>query len=363
MAVTGIPIISGFNLDNNQLIDKRSGPYDSKTEALTELTAGKRAVGLVVYVAVGNIVRDNAGNLVSCDKLDTYVFEKGLTDADLVLMGKTTLTKNFQMLVTSPFAPVLKNVTGGTITIDDNGNGTYLVYSDDNITHFELDYNADSDKITSIIVQKGDTLTSLDYTFFLCSKMTNFEWNGPCNATTMKSAWRSCEVLFEFPYIDTSKVTRFDYAWQNCHSLKSFPELDTGKGTYFIGTWYGNGHLENFPELDFTSATNFYYTWANCSKLNFITLGFTPHLTNVSQAWSNCNNLICINKLDFNLVTDLLNTFNGCSNLINPAPTGTPVRDGDNALAGTWTNPTPCDSVVIKKLYENNTDTNAFTDA
>jgi hypothetical protein len=83
MAITGIPIISGFNLDNNQPIDKRSGPYDSVVDALAGLTSTKRAIGLIVYVA-DNAVRDPAGNLVSCSNLSSYIFEKGLTDADLI---------------------------------------------------------------------------------------------------------------------------------------------------------------------------------------------------------------------------------------------------------------------------------------
>ena len=83
MSVTGIPLISGFKLDNNELIDKRSGPYISTAAALTALT-NNRSIGLIVYIAIGTLHYDDAGHIVSADDTIPYIFKSGLTDAELI---------------------------------------------------------------------------------------------------------------------------------------------------------------------------------------------------------------------------------------------------------------------------------------
>jgi hypothetical protein len=107
--------------------------------------------------------------------------------------------------------------------------------------------------------------------------------------------------------------------WSYCSKLTSFPQIDISNVTSISTNWAYCSSLTTFPELDYSNITNLHNTWYACNKLECMS-----------------------GTLDFRNVTNNINTFIYCSNLINPASTGTTVRDGDDALSGIWTNPDTC---------------------
>jgi len=56
----------------------------------------------------------------------------------------------------------------------------------------------------------------------------------------------------------------------------------------------------------------------------------------VHKTWYNCSELVRIPKLNFKHITGGTDTFKGCKKLNDPTESGTPVRNGDDAIAGTW---------------------------
>jgi hypothetical protein len=103
--------------------------------------------------------------------------------------------------------------------------------------------------------------------------------------------------------------------WNNCTSLTSFPQIDTSSVTTLASTWGSCTNLTSFPSINTENATDIRSVWENCSSLETVP-----------------------GPLDFrNAVNSSLRlaTFKG-SAITHPAPTGTPVRDRDDALDGFW---------------------------
>ena len=152
----------------------------------------------------------------------------------------------FEIKVTSPTQPGVINVQGGSISTIDNGDGTWTLSSNSNITTFQMDTNKAD--ITKIEIISSSSITSLYNTFNGCTNMTDFV----ASAT------------------DFGNCTNFGSAWYGCSGLTSFPTLDTSSGTDFRGTWDSCSGLTSFPTLDTSSGTDFRGTWDSCSGLTFI---------------------------------------------------------------------------------------------
>ena len=217
--------------------------------------------------------------------------------------------------ITSPAAtPFYIQMNGlndaSEITITIPNNATYFKVSTD-------------DWSTINIVQLGDNITSLEQSFASKTKLTKLETTADFSKIiNMEGAFYKCESLTSFPLIDTSNVTNFKDTWQSCIGLTSFPALNTSSATTFTQAFKALSSITSFPAIDMSNSTTASSTWSDCSKL------------------------VCIaGTLDFSLVTSptsLTGTFSRCPALVAPATTGTPVRNGNNALTGTWTNPNPC---------------------
>ena len=77
-----IQLITGFNSASREHLDKRSGPYESVSEALLALGTNSRVMGLPIYV-IENGTKDEAGNWITGD-IKTFNFDKGIEDLNLV---------------------------------------------------------------------------------------------------------------------------------------------------------------------------------------------------------------------------------------------------------------------------------------
>lgn len=154
-----------------------------------------------------------------------------------------------------------------------------------------------SDDHLTINLKDVGSITTLANSFDGLASMTTFECDANfSNVEQIQATWKNCSGITSFPSINTSNIYNFSYTWQGCLSITSFPSIDVSSGL-------------TFP-----------------------------------QTWRNCTALICIGgTLDFTNLTNGILTFGGSTNsLVQPAATGTNVRSGDNALAGTWTNAGSC---------------------
>ena len=199
----------------------------------------------------------------------------------------------FEALIHFNAQPTLQG-TGFIYT--DNGNGTWTVTNETSVDTFNwavfLQYP------TQIKIVKGDTLTTLNRAFWGL-KLRSFIWEGACN------------------------VTDFTYAWTNNPDLRVFSFPNISSGTLFYQAWKGCSSLETFDELHI------------------------PLATDIEEMFIGCSSLKCIKGLTFPVTTYSANAFEGCDSLVQPPPSGTPVRDGDDATVGTWTNPNECKAPIM----------------
>ena len=216
-----------------------------------------------------------------------------------------------EMKVWSPNTPL---VSSNLDVVIDNGDGSWLVGTDNNITFFY--FNSDYET-TKIEVRNLEGITSLDSAFF---DMTNLEeFVCPIEATTnitdLSWAWANCSSLENFPLIDTSSVILFHYTWWTCSSLTSFPILDTSSGTEFIGTWDSCSGLTSFPVIDTSSGTKFGDAWYGCSSLtSFPLLDFSKGHA-FYQTWANCNSLTSFPLINVSLGVQFASTWWHCIGL------------------------------------------------
>ena len=73
--------------------------------------------------------------------------------------------------VTSPTQPGVSNVSGGTITVTDNGDGTWELTSSNTITTFRFDTNKTDVSEVQVI---SEDLTSASNMFYGMTGMTTF---------------------------------------------------------------------------------------------------------------------------------------------------------------------------------------------
>tara|TARA_R110000851_G_scaffold87648_1_gene191087 strand:+ start:41077 stop:42207 length:1131 start_codon:yes stop_codon:yes gene_type:complete len=77
-----IDIITGFFSSSREALDKRSGPYETTTEANAALGPFDRYVGLSVLI-IANASKDGGGNYITGD-VAHYIYDGGIADNNLV---------------------------------------------------------------------------------------------------------------------------------------------------------------------------------------------------------------------------------------------------------------------------------------
>ena len=124
---------------------------------------------------------------------------------------------------------------------------------------FDFTGNTDKTKIVEIsnFGIYGIGSTSQENAFEGCTNLTITATDGGNfkNVTNLQQAFRSCEDLTNFPYIDTGKVTNFIGTWRGCSLLTEFPLLDFSSGTNFDAAWSYCSSLKHFPANAFDNCT------------------------------------------------------------------------------------------------------------
>ncbi len=152
------------------------------------------------------------------------------------------------------------------------------------------------------IVNNGDGT----YTLSSFSRITSFSFNTPTDMTEVK--------ILRGGTLTSSKNM---FGWIT--SLITFE-------------WVGECNISDSREM-----------FKGITELKNVINVDTSKSTTVQSMFDGCSKLTCIDgTLDFTAATNLVDTFANCPLLTSPAATGTPVRDNDNGLAGTWTNAGTC---------------------
>jgi hypothetical protein len=252
------------------------------------------------------------------------------------------------------------------INVNDNGplyikipvnksSDTYFKFKSDDIKDIELlnlsiitsldeSFN-ELENLENFYCEKNVTynIKSMNSTWKDCKSLTTFPLIDTTNVTSMNNTWDGCSSLISFPLIDTSNVRYMSYTWSGCINISTFPQINTSNVIDISYTWNGCMSFSSFPQIDTSNVLTFEGTWMSCTSLvNFPSID-TSNVINLTSAWENCYNLYCISgTIDLSSLNNGDNTFRDCTNLLQPPPSGTTIRDNDNALPGIWTNPNTC---------------------
>ena len=142
----------------------------------------------------------------------------------------------FDMLITTTLQPYF-TPTGGTLTYEDLGDGTWHVWSDDNITRVTPDTNKNS--MTHVTVRSGATITNCDGMFSQCNGLVSVNFNtfDMSNVTDMSSMFFGSINLIGVDFSRskfTNKVTGMTSMFESCSGIEwiNFENCDMSGAIY-----------------------------------------------------------------------------------------------------------------------------------
>ena len=150
---------------------------------------------------------------------------------------------DFYLKITSPSEPVVPPDIYGTISVSDNGDGTWDLISEEAITEFILSDIGGYQDITEVIVNYCGSLTTMKQMFhFPTSQLVNLhtitfaDTADTSGVTSMTGAFEKCSALttVNFGTIDTSNVTHMGLMFSEDRlltTLSGFGSLDVSKVT------------------------------------------------------------------------------------------------------------------------------------
>ena len=204
----------------------------------------------------------------------------------------------FDMTITASQDIVFVAV-GGSLTHEDNGDGTYRIWSEDALTHVYIDttVSLQYDKITGAVVHSMEGITSAFNMFLNCTNMT----------TCVMSASNS------------TSLTNINAIFKGCQNLTDIDMtgLDTSNVTDFKNMFYG---LYNITHI-------------TLSNLSFASA------TDMSYMFHNCHALICITNLDTSNSSNNTGIF-GTMNLVSPDAATVALLESVPGIS--WVNPSAC---------------------
>lgn len=202
--------------------------------------------------------------------------------------------------VSSPTIISSSNVSyGGTVTVDDNGDGTYHIWSDDESSYFK--FAGVTRPMTSVIIHRL-VVSNATAMFLDCVDLESINLDG----------------------MDTRSLTNCYQMFQNCSSLSS---------------------IDLYVFADATGITNTAQMFYGCSLLTSLNLRplDMSGVTYLPYMFYGCANLVCITNVDTTGSTLLMTgMFDGCTSLVAPdAATQTALTDFSSGGLN-WVNPSPC---------------------
>ena len=177
-------------------------------------------------------------------------------------------------------------------------------------------------------VGNASKVTSLNYTFGSCSKLTSLDlnsWDTSC-VSNMGSVFSNCQALssLDISQWNTSMVNDMNDMFNYCISLTSL-DLSSWDFSNVTNTSYMFSNCSNLYDLyinnynDSWNISNMNSMFSGCSSLYSVDLSYwyTYNLQDTSYMFYNCSNLseLYLNNFDMSQVYSTDCMFSGCSNL------------------------------------------------
>ena len=232
----------------------------------------------------------------------------------------------FDIRVTSPKIPGFTGVVGGTIQVDDNGDGTWTCHTSDIIT--AVQFHTNKDVVTDITVVKAEDLTTLYNLFNQLPLLTSLDVSrmNTSKVTDMTMAFAELNSLLHLDLsgFDTSNVTTMaGLCWRNRALLSiDMTGFDTSKVTdmqsmfeFYQGTTID---MSMFDTSNVTTMIHMFENAINLTHLDFRNFNFGK-VTAFVNMLKGCSSLICLTNLDTTAATvSTEEMFDGCTSLIAP---------------------------------------------
>lgn len=179
-----------------------------------------------------------------------------------------------------------------------------------------------------IFVGNASKVTSLNYTFGSCSKLTSLDlnsWDTSC-VSNMGSVFNNCQALnsLDISQWNTSMVSDMSDMFNYCTGLTSL-DLSSWDFSNVTNTSYMFSGCSNLYDLyinnynDSWNISNMQSMFSDCSSLYSVDLSYwyTYNLQDTSYMFYNCSNLseLYLNNFDMSQVYSTDYMFSGCSNL------------------------------------------------
>ncbi len=269
--------------------------------------------------------------------------------------------------------------------VDDNGNGTYEVWTTDQIDSFGYDGKAtlkeivvhkgntivslfaafyanpeltkvdiskcvnnidldrgffNSAKLTEVILGSAPELKKMDHCFFKCKLLENITINGLANVTSALGTFEECDSI---KTIDISTMVNIENASKMFFSAIGLEEVI--RGTTFnkateIKDCFANSGLMKFDSTGIDNATDASAMFSRCHRLTNVTGNGFKGATNLAFLFLGCENLICIKELDTTSATGTKNMFKSCTHLVQPDAAA--IVDLTDSNGAVWKNSKDC---------------------
>lgn len=183
----------------------------------------------------------------------------------------TTGSGNFLYDVTTDEGYSATDLTGDHLITFPTGSGIHKVSISGIFPAFDFTLGVDNEKIIDVsnfgIYGLGSTNQTQAFLDNENLTITATDAGNFGKVVSFDSAFKGCESLTSFPFINTSKGEEFNNAWENCAVLTEFPLLDFSSATDFDSAWQGCLLLKGFPAnaFDNSTATNFTEAFRNTS--------------------------------------------------------------------------------------------------
>lgn len=144
------------------------------------------------------------------------------------------------------------------------------------------------------------------------------------NKTDMSAMFINCASLTNVQFFGTSNVTTMRNLFAGCKKLISFPLFDINNNKDFYGSFSGCSELTNVQLANTNNVTTMMYMCYDCISLTSATVNDVSKVTSMSSIFSNCKALTTLSgftglKVNLDLSSASALTVDSVMNVINNA--------------------------------------------
>jgi len=265
----------------------------------------------------------------------------------------------FTLRVKSPQTPVVQSVTGGQVSIADNGDGSWDITSSDTITDISLSDNAalteanfisapdlktlqsgfknciNLSKITSVPLPKFERMS---YCFLSCHKLLTIDMTPFATVVGLYQTFKG-SGLTSFDSSPLTAIEVLDDTFRDCVDLVTVDTSGFGTALNAINTFRNTVALKHLDTTGMTSVKSWSTTFYN-AKIETVNATGMSGGNNFTQTFRDCSQLTCITSLTVSGAVDVTDMFSGATNLVHPDAAEQTAHFKSTGID--WVNPNPC---------------------